>query len=281
MGKGVRSRISRIPAAHCLPVPGPRADFHPGLEPLIFLNDGDWEGAATMTDEPCAAAPVEPKAEVEGRAAPVTDHLAIPLQEYFAVADQASLPEGLYRLVERFEAALGGLGARVADDFREDLVKALPVLRTFAMALCANATHADDLVQETMVRAWANRDRFIPGTNFAAWTFTILRNQFYTGVRKGWREVEDAEGTHAETLTAAPDQEHVVALGSVMDLIAGLPGPQREALLLVGAEGYTYEEAAVRLGCQVGTVKSRVSRARNSLVGALRRGASSLGPAKS
>ncbi|GJE74207.1 sigma-70 family RNA polymerase sigma factor [Methylorubrum suomiense] len=201
--------------------------------------------------------------------ADIAGHLATSLRDYFVLAEQMPLPDKLSALVERFEAALAANGERVAETFRDDLIRALPSLRTFAMSLCANGARADDLVQETLIKAWANRTRFVPGTNFIAWTFTILRNQFYTEMRKAKREVEDAEGAHAATLTAAPDQDHVVALGAVMDLIGTLPLPQRQALLLVGAEGFTYEEAAARLGCQVGTVKSRVSRARSFLVDCL------------
>ncbi|GJE74118.1 MULTISPECIES: sigma-70 family RNA polymerase sigma factor [Methylorubrum] len=192
----------------------------------------------------------------------VPGHLAMALRDYFAVAAQAPLPGRLGELMARVEIALAAHGGRMETVFRDDLVKALPMLRTFAISLTANPSRADDLVQETMVKAWANRERFTPGTNFTAWLFTILRNQFYTEVRKGRREVEDADGTHAGTLTTQADQEHAAGLRMVMNLIGTLPLPQRQALLLVGAEGFTYEEAAERLGCQVGTVKSRVSRAR-------------------
>ena len=196
----------------------------------------------------------------------VPRQLALALRDYFDLAEQAPLPSPLAALLRQFETALAAHGGEVETIFRDDLVKALPMLRTFAISLTANPTRADDLVQETMVKAWANRERFTPGTNFTAWLFTILRNQFYTEIRKGRREVEDADGVHAGTLTAHPDQEHAAGLRMVMNLIGTLPLPQRQALLLVGAEGFTYEEAAEQLGCQVGTVKSRVSRARAFLV---------------
>lgn len=221
-----------------------------------------------MTDTPHAADPTAlPSGDCSK--AGIAAHLTGPLRDYFSVAEHAAIPERLSLLVERFEASLVASGERLGVTFRDDLLRALPMLRTFAMSLCANAARADDLVQEMMVRAWANREKFVPGTNFTAWSFAILRNQFYTEMRKARREVEDAEGAHAATLTAAPDQDHVVALGAVMNLIGTLPLPQRQALLLVGAEGFTYEEAAARLGCQVGTVKSRVSRARSQLVASL------------
>ena len=152
------------------------------------------------------------------------------------------------------------------DEMRELLLGAIPALRAFAFSLTYDLDRSDDLVQDTLVRAWTKADSFTRGTNLTAWLFTILRNQFYTEIRKGRREVEDADGVHAGTLTAHPDQEHAAGLRMVMNLIGTLPLPQRQALLLVGAEGYTYEDAAEQLGCQVGTVKSRVSRARAFLV---------------
>ncbi|SFK68457.1 sigma-70 family RNA polymerase sigma factor [Methylorubrum salsuginis] len=216
-----------------------------------------------MTDEPTHADHEDlPEADRQDATKAVPGHLALALRDYFDVAAQAPLPGRLGELLARVEASLAAHGGRMETVFRDDLVKALPMLRTFAISLTGNPSRADDLVQETMVKAWANRERFTPGTNFTAWLFTILRNQFYTEVRKGRREVEDADGVHAGTLTTQADQEHAAGLRMVMNLIGTLPLPQRQALLLVGAEGFTYEEAAERLGCQVGTVKSRVSRAR-------------------
>ena len=142
-------------------------------------------------------------------------------------------------------------------------------MRGFAFSLAGDATRADDLVQEALVKAWPTGIASRRGTNFNAWLFTILRNQFYTEMRKAKREVEDADGIHAATLTALPDQEGVVNLRKLQDRLAGIPEAQRIALLMVGAEGYTYEEAAELLECRVGTVKSRVSRARAYLSGVL------------
>ncbi|CAO4167520.1 sigma-70 family RNA polymerase sigma factor [Methylorubrum populi] len=210
--------------------------------------------------------PEHPAKKRDEAAKAVPQHLSLALRDYFDLTGQSPLPDPLAELLRQFEAALAVHGGKVEALFRDELVKALPMLRTFAISLTANPTRADDLVQETMAKAWANRTRFAPGTNFTAWLFTILRNQFYTEIRKGRREVEDADGVHAGTLTAHPDQEHAAGLRMVMNLIGTLPLPQRQALLLVGAEGFTYEEAAERLGCQVGTVKSRVSRARAFLM---------------
>ncbi|MCJ2014497.1 sigma-70 family RNA polymerase sigma factor [Methylobacterium sp. J-076] len=192
-----------------------------------------------------------------------------PLRDYFAVTQNDPIPERLSGLVGRVEALLAASAAASAFDFRADIIKALPALRTFALSLCGDATRADDLVQEAFARAWANQHRFRPGTNFTAWVFTILRNLFYSDLRKAKREVEDADGSHAERLVALSDQEDVSTLNTVRQHLDLLPVAQREVLLLVGAEGFTYEEAADRIGCQVGTVKSRVSRARATLLAGL------------
>jgi RNA polymerase sigma factor (sigma-70 family) len=195
-------------------------------------------------------------------------HLAGSLRDYFAIAEGDLLPERLSGLAARLDAVIG-TAEPTAFDFRGDIVRTLPALRTFALSLCGDAARADDLVQEAFARAWANQHRFQPGTNFTAWLFTILRNQFYSEMRKAKREVEDADGVHAERLVSPSDQEDASFLSSVGKRLGLLPAAQREALLLVGAEGFTYEEAAERIGCQVGTVKSRVSRARATLLTSL------------
>jgi RNA polymerase sigma factor (sigma-70 family) len=202
-------------------------------------------------------------------AAVLGQHLALPIRDYFKIVEQEPLPAQLATLVARFEAAIAAHGQSVAFDFRTDIIKALPALRTFALSLVGDVSRADDLVQETFVKAWANQARFRPGTNFTAWLFTILRNQFYSELRKHRREVEDVDGTHAGQMTSPSDQEDASTLKVVWERLGGLPAAQRQALLLVGAEGHTYEEAATLLGCQVGTVKSRVSRARSSLLDTL------------
>ena len=204
-----------------------------------------------------------------GYAASIGQPLALPIREYFKVVELEPLPAQLAALVSRFEAAVTAHGETEPFDFRGDIIKALPALRTFALSLVGDVSRADDLVQETFVKAWANQERFRPGTNFTAWLFTILRNQFYTDLRKTRREVEDVDGTHAGQMTSPSDQEDASTLKVVWERLGDLPSAQRQALLLVGAEGHTYEEAAIMLGCQVGTVKSRVSRARSSLLDTL------------
>ena len=222
---------------------------------------------AIIDDLPAAGAGISARGpDTVDLSTALRDHLRLPLLAYFALPRSENLPARLARLLAAFETALGARGETVTAEFREGLLGALPALRTFALSLTADAVRADDLVQETLLKAWTNQHRFEPGTRLIAWLFTILRNQFYTDIRKRKREVEDADGVHAGALTALPDQEDSVALRGLYAGLERLPAPQRDALLLVGAEGFTYEEAASVLGCRVGTVKSRVSRARAQLV---------------
>jgi RNA polymerase sigma-70 factor, ECF subfamily len=148
---------------------------------------------------------------------------------------------------------------------REAVLAAVPSLRAFAISLSGNVDRADDLVQETLLRALVNIDSFEPGTNLSAWLFTILRNLFRSEYRKRRREVEDGDGTYAESLKSQPEQEARVEFREFRTALAKLPPDQREALILVGASGFSYEEAANICGCAVGTIKSRVNRARTRL----------------
>ena len=148
---------------------------------------------------------------------------------------------------------------------RDGILAAVPNLRAFAMSLSGSIDRADDLVQETLLRALANIDSFEPGTNLPAWLFTILRNQFRTEYRKRRREVEDADGRFASTLIAYPEQHSRIELAEFRRALDELTADQREALILIGASGFSYEQAAKICGCAVGTVKSRVNRARIKL----------------
>ena len=148
---------------------------------------------------------------------------------------------------------------------KNELVDALPMLRAFARSLSGNRDRADDLVQETVMRALANKDKFQTGTNLHAWLVTILRNQYYSEGRKRRREVEDAEGTHAARLSDIGAQHGHLELDDFLRAMQLLPDEQREALVLIGASGFSYEEAAEICEVKVGTVKSRVSRARARL----------------
>jgi RNA polymerase sigma-70 factor (ECF subfamily) len=151
----------------------------------------------------------------------------------------------------------------------DEVRAAIPRLRAFAMSLCGNRDYADDLVQDTLMRAWGKMDRFEAGTNLHAWLFTILRHVFYSDRRKRRREVEDADGSYAGRLATIPGQEAHLDLEDFQVALMKLPADQREALLLVGAEGLSYEEAAAVCGCVLGTIKSRVNRARTRLAALL------------
>jgi RNA polymerase sigma-70 factor (ECF subfamily) len=148
---------------------------------------------------------------------------------------------------------------------REAVLAAVPSLRAFAISLSGDVDRADDLVQETLLRALANIDSFQPGTNLTAWLFTILRNLFRSEYRKRRREVEDADGSYAESMKSHPEQSSRVEFEEFRAALSKLPEDQREALILVGASGFSYEEAAHICGCAVGTITSRVNRARTRL----------------
>src|ERR1700742_1534264 len=148
---------------------------------------------------------------------------------------------------------------------RDAVLAAVPSLRAFAISLCGNVDRADDLVQETLLRALANINSFEPGTNMSAWLFTILRNHFRSEYRKRRREVEDGDGSYADSLKSHPEQHGRVEFEEFRTALSKLPSDQREALILVGASGFSYEEAASICGCAVGTIKSRVNRARTRL----------------
>jgi len=150
--------------------------------------------------------------------------------------------------------------------WRDDVIAMIPALRAFAWSLSHNASDADDLVQDTLIKAWTNREKFEIGTNLRAWLFTILRNTYYTTVVRRRREVRDEDGAYAATLTSAANQDWSVAVTAMETALKRLPDEHREALVLVGGAGLTYEEAAEVCGCALGTIKSRVNRARTRLL---------------
>ncbi|MDB5432638.1 MAG: polymerase, sigma-24 subunit, subfamily [Caulobacter sp.] len=149
--------------------------------------------------------------------------------------------------------------------FKRELVALIPHLRAFARSLTGDPTQADDLAQDALIKAWDARASFQMGTNMKAWTFMILRNQFYSDKRRSWRSSQLDQEAAERTLVAVDDPEAPVALDELRLGLGMLPPEQREALILVGAGGFAYEEAADICGCAVGTVKSRVSRARRAL----------------
>jgi RNA polymerase sigma-70 factor, ECF subfamily len=152
-----------------------------------------------------------------------------------------------------------------AADPREELVTHMPSLRAFAMSLTRNRSAADDLVQDTIIKAWTNIENFAVGSNLQAWLFTILRNTYYSSLRKNRREVSDPEGIHAQGLFVKPDHDGRLAYGDFQRAFDQLSPEHREVLTLVGASGFSCEEAAAMMGVAVGTVKSRASRARKKL----------------
>jgi len=172
------------------------------------------------------------------------------------------------------DAAVAPLEGAARDRvFQRDLVALIPHLRAFARTLTGDATAADDLAQDAMIKAWDARASFQLGTNMKAWTFMILRNQFYSDKRRSWRSTQLDQEAAERTLVAVDDPGSPIALDELRLAMGMLPLEQREALILVGAGGFAYEEAADICGCAVGTVKSRVSRARKALQGILETGA--------
>ncbi len=153
----------------------------------------------------------------------------------------------------------------VSPGLRDALVAQIGSLRAFAVSLCGNRDRADDLVQETLFKAWNHIESFKEGTNLKAWLFTILRNTYFSECRKRKREVEDADGKYAARLARAPEQHGHMDMKDFHAALVQLPADQREALILVGAAGFSYEEAAEISDCAVGTIKSRVNRARTRL----------------
>ncbi len=153
--------------------------------------------------------------------------------------------------------------------FTVGLLSAMPSLRRYALSLCRTADGADDLVQETLFKAWSQRERFQVGSNLNAWLFTILRNSFLNQLRKHKREVQDVDGAHSARLSTQPTHDATLDMRDFRTALAVLPAAQREALILVGAFGHSYIEAAELTGTESGTIKSRVSRARTHLMGML------------
>jgi RNA polymerase sigma-70 factor (ECF subfamily) len=157
------------------------------------------------------------------------------------------------------------LAAKDDEVFKRGLLATLPHLRAFARGLCGRPDFADDLVQETAIKAWTARARFIPGTNMRAWTFAILRNHYLSELRRNRHQADYDPDAAERLLIMEPDQEGPLHLSDMERALAKLSPERREALLLVGAGGFTYEEAARISDCAIGTMKSRVARARDQL----------------
>ena len=163
------------------------------------------------------------------------------------------------------ERSTGTTNILPSDEFRRDLLALLPQLRAFARGLCGRPEQADDLVQETVMRAWTAQGSFTPGTSMKAWTFTILRNHFLNDLRKNRRQTQLDPEVAETTLVDRATQEEGLHMQDLQRALARLPEERREALLLVGAGGFSYEEAASICGVPIGTMKSRVARGRAQL----------------
>ncbi len=192
-------------------------------------------------------------------------HLGKQLMAYYGDPTSDKLPRDLARLTERVAQVIRAHTEPVDPAFIDGVMEVLPNLRAFAISLTKNVEAAEDLVQDTVLKSLSKREMYQSGTNLQAWLFTILRNGFFSVHRKVKREVQDDEGIYAAELITIPDQEDKLAIQDLTAALDELPIEQRDAIMLVGADGLSYEEAAEALGVKVGTIKSRVNRARNRL----------------
>jgi RNA polymerase sigma-70 factor (ECF subfamily) len=199
----------------------------------------------------------------------VRRHLGGCLAAAYGQGDAASSLDHFADLLARLNAALANAQGSDELAFRSGLLEATSYLFRFAMSLTRDRTAAGDLVQDTMLRAWRSRCSFQAGTNLNAWLSTIMRNRFYTVRRKHTQEVADIDGDYAARLTSLPEQGGHLDLQDVQAALGRLSPPLREALMLVTLENVSYENAARIMNCQVGTVKSRVWRARRELASIL------------
>jgi RNA polymerase sigma-70 factor (ECF subfamily) len=197
-------------------------------------------------------------------------HLGEHLRTWYGDPAVDKLPPKLSQLLDRVAQVIRARTEQIDQTFVDGVLTSVTSLRAFAISLTRDADQAEDLVQETLLRAISKHEQFVAGTNLQAWLFTILRNQFFSEHRKSTREVEDGDGSYAATMVCMPDQEDRIMVHHLEAALHKLPEGQREAILLVGVDGLTYEEAAQVLGCAVGTVKSRVNRARSCLAEMMR-----------
>lgn len=195
----------------------------------------------------------------------IQDHLG----RYLRLADEEmgpwAAPEHLTILADQLDHVLAVRDEAHLSEFRGGILEVRSSLRAFALSLTRNPDKADDLVQDTILRALRKRSSFQPGTNLNAWLFTILRNSFCSEYRKQGHEVADSDGAYSARLTVAPEQLDKLHFQDLQAALKKIAPDQLEALLLVGAQGLSYEEAAAACRSPVGTIKSRVNRARNRL----------------
>jgi RNA polymerase sigma-70 factor, ECF subfamily len=190
------------------------------------------------------------------------------LRQYYPEVAEIDSHSPLGAVLQRLSLALDAADAsrQLPSAFKDDLITLVPRLRRYALSLTFDGNEADDLVQFTLLKAWEHRSRFQPGTSLVAWLFTILRNSFINGRRKRSRELPDPDGAHAALLSEPARQDHALQLRDLQAAISRLDPAHREALMLVAVDGLPYEAAATVMGCPAGTVKSRVSRARDRLL---------------
>jgi RNA polymerase sigma-70 factor (ECF subfamily) len=195
----------------------------------------------------------------------VREHLGSRLRALYGPLDALIAPAPLDALMERLDAALAAHGEALTAEVRAGMAREMPGLMRYALSLTRDTARAEDVVQEALMRAWRNRHTFELGTNLAGWLTMIVRNTFYTSHRKRSHEVEDPDDAQAAMLSVAPAQEDGLHLQDVQGALGQLTPEQRETLVLVVLNNLSYEEAAVAMGCEIGTVKSRLFRARERL----------------
>jgi RNA polymerase sigma factor (sigma-70 family) len=194
----------------------------------------------------------------------IRDHLGrCLLAMYEKQASGTRIPERLRSLAERLGRIVQGHHGGPAADFQDGILAVIPKLHAYAITLAGSVDRADDLVQETILRAWEKHALFAAGTNLNAWLYSILRNTYYSEHRRRAREVEDGDGSYSARLASPAEQPGQLDLQDLQSALERIPIEQRELLLLVGAEGLSYEEAAAVCGCAIGTIKSRLNRARH------------------
>jgi RNA polymerase sigma-70 factor (ECF subfamily) len=175
------------------------------------------------------------------------------------------LPHELRGLLRRAYQVIRAHQEPIDQGFVAEMMSALSELRLYALSLERDPVRAEDLIQETILKALSQHERYERGTCLRAWLFTILKNAFFTQVRRREREVEDVDGSYADRLTLAPDQNDKLTHQELLAALEALPKEQRDVLVAVAVEGLSYEDAAVRMNCAIGTIKSRVNRARRQL----------------
>lgn len=195
----------------------------------------------------------------------IREHLGFHLRALYGPLHELSASESVQSLLEQLSATLAAHGEALSAEVRAGMAAEMPALLRFALSLTRDRVRADDLVQETLMRGWRSRHTYEAGTNLGAWLIMILRNTFYTHHRKRVYEVEDPDDRYAATLSIAPAQEDGLNLQDMHAALAQLSAEHRETLVLVVLNELSYEEAATVMGCPIGTIKSRVSRARDRL----------------